>query len=810
MQFHFNDAAPADNDIPLELRINADDDGGTETTLSTVRWYQRDVTAATDDAEFYMSLMVDGTERQVLQIDTDSVEIGNGNAAAVLSSSGAFDLTLETNRGTNSGTITIVDGVDGNIQIAPDGIGILDLNSGFDIDAASTETCTITVVGTTGDGLYIDSSTITSGDVVAIDHTVSGTLNGGNLLNLLVDSVSVFRVGETGNVTVVGSAGTNVVTVSNGDLVVSDGSLTMTDADDAATVSATNNTATTASVFVFAGSGAFTGTTTTSFMTLTPSGLTTGTALYLNATAASTSVGVVDIITDSLTSGTTLRITESTAAFTTGGRAIEVTLVAATAGNGITVDTTGAYTGTGLITATAGAMTTGVVVSLTSTTGLTSGSLLRATTSTAGALATNGAYSLRGTGAHTSTSNTGLLDVRSSGMVGTAANSTLVNFMATGAAQVDTTLLNVEASGFTTGYTGTMVRITSPTTTGSGTLVGVIADGITSGGTAMDISADALTTGLGLNIANTGGAMTTGSLLRVTVAGTGAVATNGIVSFTHTGDFTSTSATNGGFVEIKANDTLAGVVFNLVADALTTGVGMHISNGTAATTSGSLLRVTAGGVGAVATNGVVSFVHTGVYTSTTIGFLNVSASGTTGGTVATITGAAVTDGVGLQVSNASITTGAHFRVLGAAGATMFNVGVNGATTITGSAGLTAALTLTSGDLVMSAGVFRGATHAAVTADVGSVQGGSPITRSFVEISVSANAGDAVTLPAAAVGQFVIITNHGANAADVFPASGDAINEGAADAAVSIAVNETFLCWAYDGTNWEVTQLARNS
>ena len=107
-------------------------------------------------------------------------------------------------------------------------------------------------------------------------------------------------------------------------------------------------------------------------------------------------------------------------------------------------------------------------------------------------------------------------------------------------------------------------------------------------------------------------------------------------------------------------------------------------------------------------------------------------------------------------------------------------------------------------------MIRGATHAAVTADVGSAQGGSPITRSFVEISVCANAGDSVTLPAAAAGQWVVITNHGANAADVFPASGDAINEAAADTATSIAVNETFYCWAYDTGNWEVLQLARNS
>lgn len=829
-----------------------------------------------------------------------------------------------------------------------------------------------------------------------------------------VDFADAVTTDASSTLTMTGTAGTDVITVTAGDLVVSDGSLIMTDADNAATLSVTNNTATSANTILFTGSGTFTGTGASSFVRVSATGLTTGTALTVIANTASTSVGVVDLSMTGLSSGSALRVTggganltsggklievamgaatdgagltitssgvytgagvlqlvansatsatgilnvsatgltsgsavlvtSSTANFTTGGKMIELAMVAATAGNGLTVTTTGAYTGTGLAILSAGAMTTGILLSLISTTGLTSGSLLRATTSTAGELATNGAYSLRGTGAHTSASNTGLLDVRSSGMVGTAANSTLVNFMATGAAQVDTTLLNVEASGFTTGYTGTMVRIKSPTTTGAGTVLAVIADGITSGGTAADISVDALTTGLGLNIANSGGAMTTGSLLRVTAQGTGAIATNGIVSFTHTGAFTSTSAVDGGFVEIKANDTVAGTILNLVGDALTTGIGVQLSNatsamttgsllrvtasgtgtiatngivsithggifvstanagvldvrgsamvgtatlvnfmttaadqltttvlnvensgfttgytgsmvriksptttgagkvveliadgitsggtamsisvdalttglglaienGTAATTSGSLLRVTAGGTGAVATNGIVSFAHTGVYTSTSrVGLLNVNASATTGGTVAHIMGAAVTDGtiLSLEAVEATLTTGLYIQCYDGA-ANDFSVGRYGATIIAGNAALTAALTMTKGDFVMSDGVMRLATTATVTADVGSIQGGSAITRSLVEIAVSANAGDAVTLPTAIVGQVVLISNHGAQSVDVFPASGDAINEAAGDSAKALAANAGMLCFAYDATNWECYTLAR--
>ena len=50
-------------------------------------------------------------------------KIGTGAAAATLTSSGAHDLTLDTNSGTNSGVITITDGAGGNIAITPNGSG---------------------------------------------------------------------------------------------------------------------------------------------------------------------------------------------------------------------------------------------------------------------------------------------------------------------------------------------------------------------------------------------------------------------------------------------------------------------------------------------------------------------------------------------------------------------------------------------------------------------------------------------------------------------------------------------------------------
>ena len=58
---------------------------------------------------------------------TGEVVVGTGAAAATVTSKGAFDLVLDTNEGTNSGNITIVDAANGNIQLTPNGSGYTEL-----------------------------------------------------------------------------------------------------------------------------------------------------------------------------------------------------------------------------------------------------------------------------------------------------------------------------------------------------------------------------------------------------------------------------------------------------------------------------------------------------------------------------------------------------------------------------------------------------------------------------------------------------------------------------------------------------------
>ena len=59
---------------------------------------------------------------------TGETKVGTGAATATVTSSGAYDLTLDTNSGSNSGTITITDGANGNIAITPNGSGAVVLD----------------------------------------------------------------------------------------------------------------------------------------------------------------------------------------------------------------------------------------------------------------------------------------------------------------------------------------------------------------------------------------------------------------------------------------------------------------------------------------------------------------------------------------------------------------------------------------------------------------------------------------------------------------------------------------------------------
>jgi hypothetical protein len=108
---------------------------------------------------------------------TGETIFGTGAAAATLTSSGANDLVLDTNSGTNSGTITITDGASGAINIAPNGSGVAQVG-GSAIKVAGKETMWIPAAAMYGpttnpaDGALVET-TATRPDLKVFDFDAS-------------------------------------------------------------------------------------------------------------------------------------------------------------------------------------------------------------------------------------------------------------------------------------------------------------------------------------------------------------------------------------------------------------------------------------------------------------------------------------------------------------------------------------------------------------------------------------------------------------------------------------------------------------
>ena len=145
-----------------------------QTTSSAVN--QFDITNAATGNAPSISATGDDTNIDVAIIPKGSVEtkVGSGSANGTVTSSGAHDLILDTNSGTNSGNITITDGSNGNITLTPNGTGDV---------VASADTLT---VGDSGAAATINSNgagtlTVTTGGASDLILNTNGGTSAGTV-----------------------------------------------------------------------------------------------------------------------------------------------------------------------------------------------------------------------------------------------------------------------------------------------------------------------------------------------------------------------------------------------------------------------------------------------------------------------------------------------------------------------------------------------------------------------------------------------------------------------------------------------------
>jgi len=112
---------------------------------------------------------------------TGETRVGTGAADATITSSGAHNLILDTNSGTNSGTITIIDGSNGNIDLTPNGTGDVTLQADTVQIGDNNANATLTTQGTgdlilnTNNGTNAGNITLADGANGNIDVSTNGT-----------------------------------------------------------------------------------------------------------------------------------------------------------------------------------------------------------------------------------------------------------------------------------------------------------------------------------------------------------------------------------------------------------------------------------------------------------------------------------------------------------------------------------------------------------------------------------------------------------------------------------------------------------
>ncbi len=458
---------------------------------------------------------------------------------------------------------------------------------------------------TTGIGLSIVAIGTTSGSLVKLTAT-EATLTTGLYIQCYDGAANDFSVGKYGATVIAGNAATDVFTITAGDVVLSDSSITLTDADDATSLSVTNNTnvGTNSSLVAIAGSGVYIGSTTKSFVSITPSGLTTGTAVYLPLAGMTTGKGLHITAGTVLTTGSLLYVQDTGAACAITSSALAYINETAT---------------------TANANRTGQTLSVSSARTVTAGAaaddfdnLLIARVAVI-----NGAGSFSEAGAILNLTNT---VTNTAGAITDTTNGLEITMSANG--------------------TGSGIQLTHSATAGR-------AINISSASTAVS---DVLITATGakadnkacLEATNNGATAAGGSILRITNTGTPAAATSYLIDFDYSG---ATMTNNPAGIYIHAGSS--------------TNNGVEI-NGNGATASGKGLlavlpagAIAAGGAGLAVIAGAIT---PAAATSYLVNF-NYSAATMTNNPVAVILNAGATTAAALQITGSGAPAGGVIEII---------------------------------------------------------------------------------------------------------------------------------------------------
>jgi hypothetical protein len=201
----------------------------TGTLLSTATSFAGAISIATSASNANISLNPNGT---------GAVLIGNGSASGKITTNSTQDLVLDTNSGTTSSSITITDGSNGNISLIPHGTGEIVVGSGS-TSGNITSSGAHDLILSTNTGTNSGTISITDGANGAITLDTHGTgdinLTAGADINIPADIGLTF--GDDGEK--IEGDGTDLTIASSGEININSGTLDLS----AQTVDVTLNAA---------------------------------------------------------------------------------------------------------------------------------------------------------------------------------------------------------------------------------------------------------------------------------------------------------------------------------------------------------------------------------------------------------------------------------------------------------------------------------------------------------------------------------------------------------------------------------------
>ena len=161
-------------------------------------------TITSEDTDGHLALTPNGTGD--VQLGADTVRVGDNNTNATITTYGTGDLILNTNSGSNSGSITIADGANGNIAITPNGSGEVDISK-VDIDGGAINGTTI--AGSTGSFTTLAASSLltASQGILCSDElkfTVTSYTTAGPTDNVDVADISMLKLDTSSNSVTIG------------------------------------------------------------------------------------------------------------------------------------------------------------------------------------------------------------------------------------------------------------------------------------------------------------------------------------------------------------------------------------------------------------------------------------------------------------------------------------------------------------------------------------------------------------------------------------------------------------------------------